>query len=107
MSFHALDVALEIVREMKKPLEVIAKRDRDLAKQIRRAVTSVPLNLGEGSGRYGADARYHYRVARGSCVETTAGLDTAVALGYVDEASLARLRELLDRERAMLWRLAA
>ena len=77
-------VMLDVVRQMRPVLVRIESKDRDLARQMRRAVTSVVLNLGEGSGSSGGTRRERYRNALGSARETRAGLDAAVALGYVE-----------------------
>jgi len=105
MSFDALFVATEAVRHVRKPLELIALHDGDLANQVRRAATSVPLNIAEGRERAGRDRAHHYRVARGSAAEVVAALGVAVALGYLDDAAAADALGALDRVRAMLWRL--
>jgi len=46
-------------------------------------------------------------VAAGSAAEVDTALRLAVAWGYLDEADLATSFELLDRIRAMLWRLTS
>ena len=105
MSFHVLDAAIQIVRYLRRALERIAKRDADLARQIRRASSSVPLNIAEARQRAGRDGTHQYRVALGSVAEVASALDVAVELGYVDEPSLADARVAIDRVRAMLWKL--
>ena len=45
-----LDEVLQVI-ELARPLvEAIARRDRDLASQVRRAFSSVGLNVAEGAG---------------------------------------------------------
>lgn len=61
----------------------IARHDNDLARQLRRAATSVCLNVAEGSGVQGGNRRQRYASALGSARETRACLDVAVALDYV------------------------
>ena len=75
--------------------------DRDLARQLRRAATSVALNTSEGSGNSGGTRRERYRSALGSARETGACIDAAVALGYVEEVD-AGLLDRLDHVRAVL-----
>jgi four helix bundle protein len=77
-------VMLQVAREMKPLIGRIEGKDRDLARQMRRAVTSVVLNLGEGMGSSGGTRRERYRNALGSARETRAALDVAEALGYVE-----------------------
>ncbi len=103
MSFHALDVALEIVTEITPLIAPIARHDPDLARQIRRALPSAALNLAEGRRRVGRDRFHHFRIADGSNDEVRIALRIATASGSIPRAEAAF--ELLDREAAMLWRL--
>jgi four helix bundle protein len=90
-------VMLRVVREMRPVLVRIEGNDRDLARQMRRALASMVLNTGEGSGSSGGTRRERYRNALGSARETQAGLDVAVALGYVEpsESDLALVTNTL------------
>src|SRR5271167_316011 len=81
------DDMLEAVRTMRGMLAAIEKRDPDLARQLRRAASSVVLNLAEGSGSFGRVRTVRYRTALGSARETLACLQTAEAFGYVEPAS--------------------
>jgi len=103
--FHAHDVAMEMASALRATLEVLARQDRDLASQLRRAASSVVLNLAEGARRAGKDRLHFYRIAAGSAAETRSGLELAGAWGYVDPTSLEPVEILLDRVLAMLWRL--
>ena len=104
--FHAFDVALETVRELARVTERIARRDPGLAKQLRAAASSVPLNIAEGRRRSGKDRCYHFRVAAGSADEVRAALLVADAWGYVTTDELGTALGLLDRVLAMLYRLS-
>jgi four helix bundle protein len=77
-------VMLQVVREMRPVLARIESKDRDLARQMRKALASMVLNTGEASGSSGGTRRERYRNALGSARETSAGLDVAVAPGYVE-----------------------
>jgi len=77
-------VMLEMVRQMRPRIERIERHDRDLARQMRRALTSVVLNTGEAMGSNGGTRRERYRNALGSAREVRAGFDVAVALGYLE-----------------------
>ncbi len=82
-SSSVLEHALCVV-EMARPLvEAIQRKDRDLASQLRRAISSIALNLAEGFGCTGGSARTRFETARGSLNESQAGLRVAVAWGYV------------------------
>ena len=80
-------VMLRVVRELKPAVVRIEGRDRDLGRQMRRAMASMVLNTGEGMGSSGGTRRERYRNALGSARETRAGLDVAEALGYIEGGS--------------------
>jgi len=103
--FEVFEVSLVLVRAAGPVLVTVGRRDRALAAQLRRALSSVALNLAEGSRRVGQDRLHLWRVAAGSADEVCAGLRVAEAWGYVNRAQLAELFALGDRVLAMLWRL--
>ena len=78
------DVMIDVLKGLRPVLMQIEKHDRDLGNQLRRAASSVALNMGEGSGSRGGTRTMRYRTALGSAVETAACLDVAMALGYVE-----------------------
>jgi four helix bundle protein len=81
----------------------IDAHDRDLARQLRRAASSVALNISEGSGSRGGTRRERYHNALGSARESGTCLDVAVALGYVEQID-AGLLDRLDHVTATLVR---
>ena len=103
MAFETLDIAHQIVVAVAPLLLEVATRDAELERQMRRAAQSIVFNVAEGGGRSGKDRGRLWRYAAGSAAELEAGLRIALALGYLRSAepSLA----LIDRVRAMLWRL--
>ena len=87
--------ALQLVREMRETVTKIAQQDADLGKQLRRALTSVPLNIAEGEWQRNGNARARFGTAMGSANEVRAILETADAMGYV--AADAKHVDALDR----------
>ena len=63
--------------------EQIAKRDSDLARQLRRASSSIALNVAEGTYSRGKNRSCRYQSALGSARETLACLEVAHAMGYI------------------------
>ena len=103
--FHALEVSIQFLEELA-PIEVrIRRQSRSLAKQLADASESISLNLGEGRRRRDGDQRRHYEMAEGSASEVTTALRIAVSKHYITRDELAPVEALLDRVRAMLYRL--
>jgi four helix bundle protein len=93
--------AIAVLRWLRAVIAGIETHDRDLARQLRRASTSIVLNLSEGSGSRGGTRRERYSNALGSARETTACLDAALALGYVDSLD-ADMLDAIDHVIAVL-----
>ena len=102
-SFHVYGAALGLVSALRSVLGEVAKSDRALADQLRRAASSVVLNIAEGNRRTGKDRVHFFRIAAGSAAEVRAGIDVARAWGTIGAASASEAE--LDRVLAMLWRL--
>ena len=103
--FDALEMSLQFLERLV-PLETrIRRRSASLAKQLADASESIALNLGEGRLRHAGDKRRHFEMAAGSASEVTVALRIAVAKRYVTTAEIAELDAVLDRIRAMLYRL--
>jgi four helix bundle protein len=97
----AYDISIELVRHLRTVVPKIAAQDRDLADQIRRAASSIPLNLGEGWRHEKGNKQKHYAIAHGSAGEVRAALETALAWGWIDEQP--ELKRVLDRLLGLLW----
>ncbi len=92
---------IRVLGLLKGVLVQIERHDRDLGNQLRRAGSSVALNIAEGSGSHGGTRLARYRTALGSARETGACLDVALALGYIEQVE-PRVLAQLDEVRAML-----
>ena len=103
--FEAFEIAVELITQLRPLVALIAQQDRDLAEQIKRAGSSIPLNLAEGSRRVGRDRGHCFRIAAGSAAEVRAALAVAQGWGYVGADAGAQANALLDRVLAMSWRL--
>ena len=103
--FDALEMALETLTRLV-PVETrIRRKSSSLAKQLANASESIALNLGEGRLRRDGDRRRHFEIAAGSASEVTVALRIAVAKQYITTAEAAEVEVVLDRVRAMLYRL--
>ena len=96
-------LALETVQEIARVNERIARRDQDLARQLRRASMSVPLNINEGMYSRGKNRSARLTDAMASAKESVACLEVAEAVGYVDGAAIAKALKQLDGLVASLW----
>lgn len=103
MSFDCLEVAHQAAEGIGPIIKAIAAHDRELAVQLRRACVSIVSNIDEAVGNAGGRKAEHFRYALGSAREVASQLRLARAWGYVADVSAPLA--LLDRVRAMLWRL--
>ena len=98
--------ALRAVEELRYVLPELKRKDRDLCSQMRRAMSSVVLNLAEADGNDPGTAKARFATACGSAKEVRAGLKLAVAYGYVGNHRVAEVDTALDEVCAMSWRLS-
>ena len=104
--FHALEVAINIIRSLRVDVDRVRRRSPKLATQIETAASSIAANIAEGNRRTGKDRQHFFRIAAGSADETRTHLRVAEAWGYLNVRDIEPPLRLLDRELAMLWRLA-
>ena len=95
--------ALETVKSLAPAVQAVASHDPDLGRQLRRAASSIVLNIAEASGSRDGNSRQRFRTALGSTRETLAALEIAATWGYIerDEHTL----DALDRIAATLHKL--
>ena len=98
-------VALDTIRSLRPLLPRIASRDRDLARQLQRAASSVVLNVAEAQYSDAGNRRARFHTAAGSANETRSALELAAAWGHITPTQSQDAMLFLDRVCAMLWRL--
>ena len=98
--------ALEAAGGLRRVLTVVRKRDKALFDQMHRAMNSVVLNIAEADGNDAGTAKARFATACGSAKEVRAGLQLAVAYGYVTGARIRAVETALDEVCAMSWRLS-
>ncbi len=101
--FDAYQVALTFYRKLRAATRGLRGH---VVEQGHRAAESVVLNVAEAHPTSGADRARRFRIAVDEAYECGAALDLLEVRGDVRQATLTELRELLDRERAMLFRLS-
>ena len=91
-------VAVDVVRRLNEVIVTIKEHDRDLAEQLKRARSSITLNISEGSCARGGKRNLHYSYAKGSAQECLAIIETAVTAEYIAKANedvTAMLRQII------------
>lgn len=96
-------VALQAVVALRPLVAAIARHDRSLADQLRRAASSVVLNIAEAEASSAGQERLRLGTARGSAREARSALALGAAWGYLAPGACAQADALLDRTGAMLW----
>lgn len=99
------DVIVQLVREVAPIAATVERHDTDLCKQLRKALSSVPLNVAEGTNQRGKRRISHYSIALGSAREAWSALLTAAAWGYVDAPSK-ELKARFDHVIGTLYRVS-
>ena len=109
LNHEKLDVyvaSIEFLAFSVRIIEVLPRGRGNLVDQLRRASTSIPLNIAEGAGkRFPDDRRRFYDIARGSAHECGAVVDVCRVLGFMDEAMFSESKKLLHRIVSMLVKL--
>ncbi len=103
MAAHVYRAAIEFLVVADEIAASLPKGRAYLVDQLRRAATSIALNIAKGAGEFspGDKARF-YRMARRSGTECAAILDACRVTNLADSELLSRGRTLLLRMVAML-----
>jgi len=98
-------IALLVARDAALAAKQVTRADPDLARQLRRASASIPLNIAEGAGSRGRNRVARYADALGSARETSACFDLAYILDYVPRTNETDVRQRLDHVIGVLVKL--
>ena len=97
-------IALLLVASVCKLSRIVQRHDPDLARQMRRSVTSVPLNIQEGMYSRAGNRIARYDNAMASAKETMAALQVSVAADYLTQAAIDVDLDRIDHIVAVLWK---
>jgi len=86
-SSPVVEHSLQVVALSRPLVEAVQRRDRDLASQLRRAISSIALNLSEGFGAGAGNARLRFESALGLLNEAKTAIRVAAAWGYFSSQS--------------------
>jgi four helix bundle protein len=100
------DVSVDLIANLACVIREVGRHDRNLADQLKRAATSISLNIAEGSTARGGNKTLRYSTALGSARETQAAIRIAAALGY-SAGDHAVILDQLDHIAAVLWKITA
>ena len=78
---------LRLITLIRPDVERIARHDADLARQIRRAMSSGALNMAEAYRGRGRNRPARYQLSLGEMSEAKAATEVAVAWGYIEPIS--------------------
>ena len=103
-----LNIVINTVATARPLVDAVQRKDRDLADQVRRALSSICLNTAEGFGTSArnGNCRLRFESARGSLYEAQSGLRVAVAWGYFTTEQVAPTLAALDGIAKRLYGLA-
>jgi four helix bundle protein len=101
-----LEQALSVVSLACPLVAAIQRKDRDLASQVRRALSSVGLNTAEAFGTAAGNCRLRFETARGSLYEAQAGIRIAVAWGYFTQKEAEPVLGAIDALAGRIYGLA-
>jgi len=99
------ELSLGIVASVCALANRVQQHDKDLAQQMRRACTSVPLNMQEGLYSRGGSRVARFHDAMGSAKETMACLHVCVAAKYLAQLQVDTDLARIDQVVAGLYRL--
>lgn len=104
MTYRLEEMSLELIDALVPLMPRIKRHDKSLEDQLRRAASSIGLNLAEAAGSDPGNKRARFHTAAGSARETQHALRQAIAWRYVTAREAERALGLVRRVVAILWR---
>jgi len=104
MAFELEELSLELIESLVPLMPRIKQRDKSLEDQLRRAASSIGLNIAEAAGSDPGNKRARFFTAAGSARETQHALRQAIAWRHVRESEAERALMLVRKLVAILWR---
>jgi len=101
-----LEQVLLIIQHARPQVEAIERKERELASQLKRSLSSIALNVSEAFGVHAGNARLSFRRALGELYESQATLLVAAAWGYITEQQAKGLAAELDKLGGRLYGLS-
>ena len=99
-------VALVMVRSVYALARKVQQFDPDLARQMRRASSSVVLNMAEGWHSRAGNRVARFDNAMASARETVSAIELSVCVGFLMQVEVDADLDRLDHVVAVLWKLA-
>lgn len=99
------ELSIQLIEALQPLMSRIKAKDKDLENQLRRAATSIALNLGEAEYSDPGNRRARFCTAAGSAGEVHKALRSAVAWKLLAAADAEAPQRLVSRIIAMLWKL--
>ncbi len=106
LRYEVLEQVVSVVTICRPLVELIKHKDRDLASQLRRALSSAGLNAAEAFGNSSGNARLRFLAAKGSLYEAQAGIQIAVAWGYLSHEQTSAALNAIDKLAGRVYGLA-
>lgn len=104
MPFQLEELSLELIDALVPLMPRIKQHDKALEDQLRRAASSIGLNVAEAALSDPGNKRARFHTAAGSARETQHALRQAIAWRYVRAGDAEGALRLVRRIVAILWR---
>jgi hypothetical protein len=97
------DDVQQLIRELAPRVAKLRARSANLADQVERALSAVPLRIAEGSYSRGKNRAAHYHGGAGSMQEAIGVFDTGASWGWIQPLP-PELRDRMEHARNVLFK---